>query len=181
MSAPRIVALEGVDAVGKSTHADHLADALCAAGVRAKAWHHPKPPGTLNSYARALYFALARARLVLHLPIAADRPAVIVADRWLWSTEVAAHVGSNDDHLALLTVARAEIRGLPDASTILLHAPQEEIERRLRERGESIDGVAAQQAEYWRLAEHLGWPAVATTLPRERVTARLVQIVRGWL
>ncbi len=62
-----------------------------------------------------------------------------------------------------------------------LHAPQEEIERRLRERGESIEGVAAQQAEYWRLAEHLGWPAVATTLPRERVTARLVQIVRGWL
>lgn len=182
MSAPRIVAIEGTDGCGKTTHAGWLADALCAAGVRAIAWHHP-PPSVRGvayeggPYSLALHYALERARFVERLPDVD----VVVADRWLWSTEVAAYVGSSDDHMALLNVARAEVRGLPEVSTILLHAPQEEIERRLRERGESTEGVAAQQAEYWRLAEHQGWPAVATTLPREQVTARLVGIVRGWL
>lgn len=177
MSAPRIVAIEGTDAVGKTTHAHHLALTLRREGMSAVPWEHRPADPELGPYARALHYALERARFVERLPDVD----VVVADRWLWSTEVAAQALGAGDAATLRNLARVERLKLPSAHVILLHAPQEEIERRLRARGESIDGVAAQQAEYWRLAEHQGWPAVATTLPREQVTARLVGIVRGWL
>lgn len=176
-----IVPLEGVDAVGKSTHVAHLALALRRLGLCALPWHHQPPPPQLGAYGRALHFALERAALVdVWIPATGAGTQVVVCDRWWPSTEVAVSLG-REPTMAGRSLVSAERWALPPAHVILLHAPQDEIERRLRARGESIDGVAAQQAEYIRLAEHQGWPAVATTLPREQVTERLVQIVRGWL
>ena len=186
MSAPRIVALEGVDASGKTTHTDHLALALRKAGVYALPWHHPKPPETCRTtYSRALWYALARAAFLENEahPSSHAEPPVWIVDRWSWSTIVdAMTVAPESDRTAmrLLYSAEMESKG-PTPLTILLTAPLAEIERRLIARGESTAGMRKVHGEYLRLAEWHGWPAVATSLPREQVTERLVGIVRGWL
>lgn len=187
MNAPRIVALEGVHAAGKTTHVHHLALALRKAGVYALPWHHPKPPVECRTpYSRALWYALSRAtfledeaRPASH---AEPRP-VWIADRWSWSTLADAECcTSSADGEAMRRLFDAEAVSRDRGPlTILLTAPMAEIERRLTARGESTAGMREVHGEYLRLAEHQGWPAVATTLPREQVTARLVGIVRGWL
>jgi thymidylate kinase len=188
MSPPRIVALEGVHASGKSTHVDHVALALRKAGVYALPWHHPKPPEQCRTpYSRALWYALARATFLettVPMHVSHDLPATVwIVDRWSWSTAVE---GACSPEFPFTEAARhmldAEGEALPQgALTILLTAPMAEIERRLTARGESTAGMREVHGEYLRLAEHHGWPAVATTLPREQVTERLVGIVRGWL
>jgi len=189
VSAPRIVALEGVHAAGKTTHTDHLALALRRAGVYAMPWHHPKPPETCRTpYSRALWYALARAAFLETTVVEAATtpdlpPPVWIVDRWSWSTIVdAMTVAPESDRTAmrLLYSAEMESKG-PTPLTILLTAPLAEIERRLVARGESTAGMREVHGEYLRLAEWHGWPAVATSLPREQVTERLVGIVRGWL
>jgi len=181
MSPPRIVALEGTDGCGKTTHAHHLALALRKAGVSASAWEHRPAPAGLGTYNRALHYALERATLASVGIEALGSPEVLVVDRWWPSNEVTGSLSIGGDYHALRALVTAERWALPSAYVILLHAPQAEIERRLAARGEPTDGVAEQQRAYIELAEHHGWPAVATTLSREQVTERLVGIVRGWL
>lgn len=189
MSAPRIVCLEGVHAAGKSTHTHHLALALRQSGVYALPWHHPAPPDRCRTpYSRALHYAAERAQFIENeacsVPTSdALPPPVWIVDRWSWSTLVDAEMMATwPDSDSMHQIYGAEVsRGHGSPLTILLTAPMVEIERRLVARGESTAGMREVHGEYLRLAEIYGWPAVATTLPREQVTARLVGIVRGWL
>lgn len=189
MSAPRIVVLEGVHAAGKTTHVHHLALELRKAGVYALSWTHPAPPAECRTpYSRALWYALARAQFIENEACSvatsvALPPPVWIVDRWTWSTLVDAGTTATwPDSDSMHQLYSAEVaRGHGSPLTILLTAPLPEIERRLVARGESTTGMREVHGEYLRLAEIYGWPAVATTLPREQVTARLVGIVRGWL
>lgn len=78
---PVIVAIEGADAVGKSTHVRAAVEHLRVQGINARAFHHAKPdegdPG-LDA------IAYMEQRMALVASLAPGD--VVVADRWFWST-----------------------------------------------------------------------------------------------
>jgi dTMP kinase len=100
--AARFIALEGIDGSGKSTHAELLADALEARGLRVTRTREPggtllgervrevvlsEPSGEIGGRAEAYLFAAARAELVervIRPSLAAGR--WVVADRFLDSS-----------------------------------------------------------------------------------------------
>ena len=186
-----LVALEGLDAVGKTRHVDALAAALNAAELDAIEWKHPKPPyhdlapGT--PWVQACWYAYQRAIFAQGYPILGDAYDVLVIDRWLWSTHVAARAVARDAaHHPLLTamlhLVAGECDALPPVHTILLTAPVDVIAARLRARPEEVpDNLARAQGHYVALAVAHGWPVVNTDRDAAEVTRDLVAIVRRLL
>lgn len=170
-----IVALEGMDGVGKTSHTRALCAALCASGVDARAWHHPHPPITTfaTPWLLGLWYATQRALWVSQLPDVS--PAVYVVDRWVWSSWT-----SSDEDLRAL--AHVESGCLPDVHTVLLTAPPHVIAARIEARGEppSADGEAVAK-RYSDLAVFGWWQEVDTDRDPREVTADLVRIAQVWL
>jgi len=162
-SEMKLIVIEGTDGSGKSHHTDALAASLVARGLRARAWHHHAPQSR-HPYAAALEYAQQRARM-LEWPDA-DRPEVVVADRWVESTVAVGWTldakTRKADRNALLRLATAERAILPAASlVVVLDAPDAELGRRLLTRGHPVTDVDRACREVYRDPSVLGpWGAV---------------------
>lgn len=182
-----LVSVEGCDGAGKSKHVGALAQALHDAGIVADTWEHDAPRDVVagDPWSVGLHYASQRARLARHIRKGySGSIEVLVIDRWLWSTHVAAHTTLRGPsvHGALLSLARAERFALPHEHTILLTAPVEVIAARLRARPEEVpDNLARAQGHYVALAVAHGWPVVNTDRDAAEVTRDLVAIVRRLL
>jgi thymidylate kinase len=172
----RLLILEGADATGTSTHARALAAALCAAGITARAFHHPHAPADATPWQRALHYATARAALVAALDHDAA-PAVVVCDRWHQSTEVEAYaIGRTAPDLAraLDRLTSAEQYALPQPVLVaVLHANPLTLNARMAARGETpthADGLRRWAYDYETIADL----RVSTDAPVADVTARLL-------
>lgn len=124
------IVIEGADGTGTTTHTDLLTLALRSCGVDAVAFHHARP-SLGNAWLDALDYARQRALLVASKPTA-----LVVADRWHWSTltEAAALASSSLDALH-----RAEWLRSPIAlATFILDAPDDVLDARITARGEEV-------------------------------------------
>lgn len=177
--------IEGCHATGTSTAADALAADLCARGIRAVSWHHPRHPDGAEGLARVTHYEAARRALrhMAHKHPRMDRlapPEVIVLDRGPWSGLVHARALEAADTRRLDSghhVAAAEIalwwQGLP---VVLLDASDATLDARLLLRGEDPAASHGERAQWRRLAAAEGWPVVSTDRPRADVAADLLAL-----
>lgn len=196
-----IIVLEGPDGAGKTEHARRLAGALSREGYAVIQWHHPAPEGdhARTLWTRALHYAYERSRLMGYVAqlearrpavaaygdiipqgvnwhgewLAGDRPRVVVADRWHWSTllvsiplEAEPDTQTTGASLRSLFTAERRAIGVPTV-TIHLTAPADAIVERLTARGEDVSRarVVENVIDYAQEAETRGWPTVDTTAP----------------
>jgi hypothetical protein len=177
----RILALEGPDGCGKSTHADRLAAALRAEGVDAVAFHHAKPV-TDDVVAAALDYARQRHEMVRN-----TTAAVIVADRWTPSTwclgsAMAALLKLEHRNLFGLTdLAHAEARWLPRCDGALLWAPDPVLDARLKARGTPANEMHRKLREAYAWWAGTAVPRFDTSRPADAVAAGLLAWARGVL
>lgn len=185
MTTPTI-ALEGPDGAGKTEHARRLANTLSERGYTVIEWHHPAPPAEFRGDPRAsaMHYAMERAKLRAYLArneyapwpkgvtvtmvAGNDRPRVVVADRWHWSTMVLAETldeSQDGTTYALRQLAKAERTacGNPTA-TLVLSAPVDALCDRLASRGEVVDRerVVETLVAYEAAAFERGWSIVDT-------------------
>ena len=161
-SEMKLIVIEGTDGSGKSHHTDALAASLVARGLRARAWHHHAPQSR-HPYAAALEYAQQRARM-LEWPDA-DRPEVVVADRWVESTVAVGWTldakTRRAERNALLRLATAERAILPAASLVVVLDAPDELDRRILTRGHPVTDVDRACREVYRDPSVLGpWGAV---------------------
>lgn len=182
--------IEGCHATGTSTAADALAADLCARGIRAVSWHHPRHPDGAEGLARVTHYEAARRALrhMAHKHPRMDRlapPEVIVLDRGPWSGLVHARALEAQDTRRLdsgHSVAAAELalwwEGLPVVMLDVLGpdgAPDDAtLDARLLLRGEDPRESHHERAQWRRLAATEGWPVVDTSGPREATGAALL-------
>lgn len=164
----RLIVLEGTDGAGTSTHADLLAAALRAVDLDAVAWHHTRP-ALGDPYLDALAYAQQRADLVTSRP-----RAILVADRWYWSTlteGLARGMGGLRD------LATAEAAWLPKPlASAVLDAPDAELDRRLTDRGETVTPLDHARRLAYRNVAHLFERHVDTSVPVAEVTQVLLEM-----
>lgn len=130
-----LLVLEGPDGVGKTRHVDRL-----AAVIGARAFHHRQPKRSPDAVAHALDYAAQRRDLIT----TAIDGEIIVADRWITSTDIlrmALPRGPESRALGrIVEMERALYRGddAPKAyrkRQAFLRAPAAVLDARLRERG----------------------------------------------
>lgn len=164
----RLIVIEGPDGSGHSTHADLLATALRAAGLDAESWHHTRPAKG-DPYLDALSYAQQRADLVVSAP-----RAIVVADRWYWSTLTE---GLARGQGGLRDLATAEAAWLPKPlASAVLDAPDAELGRRLTDRGETVEALDHARRLAYRRVSHLFERHVDTSVPVAEVTRVLLEM-----
>ena len=166
MNTARFITLEGGEGTGKSTQARLLGAALEARGISVLVTREPggtagaeairalllDPAQDWTPRAEALLFAAARAEHVAR----AIRPALaagqwVVCDRYIDSSRAyqGGAEGLEDD--ALMELHRIGSAGLLPDLTLMLEAPEAEVERRLRTRdGDAADRIGGRPLAYHR-------------------------------
>ena len=165
MSRGRFIVFEGGEGAGKSTQARLLADALRARGIDALQTREPGgTPGAeairqllldaegegWNARAEALLFAAARADHVARLiRPALERGAWVVCDRFLDSSRAYQGGGGGLDDADILALHRIGSEGLLPDLTLLIEAPDAQIEERLARRdGGENDRIGGREAAF---------------------------------
>lgn len=131
----KLIVIEGCDGTGTTSHADALAEGLNRQGYPARPYHHPPHRTGAGDWERSLHYARERAEMV-------SRPydGVWVCDRWYPSTQVLAHtVREESVRERMLALTELERGYLPvPLLTVVLDAPEEVLDARLRARGEAV-------------------------------------------
>jgi len=181
----RLVALEGIDGVGKSTLARAIARGLRARGLSVAVRREPSDPGlgrlaqsasVTDPWAGAVYFTLDRSLALPSLERDLAAHDVVVTDRSLFST--LAYQGSAlrpRERRRLAEMQRAVTRS-PDAVLLLDLDPREALQRLGRrspgrgplERLRTLERVAA---AYRGMARRHRWTVLDARLPREELVA----------
>ncbi|HUI04856.1 MAG TPA: dTMP kinase [Acidimicrobiales bacterium] len=156
MAAPgRLIALEGVDGCGKSTHAHGLADALgalCTAepgatalGARLRALVLDPELPAISPRAEALLMAADRAEHVAEVVSPAlDAGRWVVADRFSASTLAYQGYGRRLDLTVLGALVAWAAAGVTPDLTVLLDVPLDVARRRLgAQRADRLEGLGA--------------------------------------
>lgn len=175
----KLIAVDGNHGSGKSHHVRALAANLRKHGVRASAWQH-RAPAVTDPYGAALDFAAQRHLYVTNPLYAANE--VRVTDRWVLSTAAVARTLPGDTHLplALDALVDAERYALPRPwLTLVLDAPDAELDARIRARGAEVSDVDRACREVYRNAAVLRmWGAVwvNTDRPVEGVEADVLTL-----
>lgn len=161
---PIIIAIEGPDGVGKTTHVKNAVEHLRAYGIAARAFHHTRPHADCIVLAARGY---AWQRSIL-LDGMRDSD-VVIANRWYWSTYAAsASVPDDQTEDALIDIARAERDSQPGhcrIETIVLDAPSDVLDARLSARGEMLPDDREYIRRYYRDATISRRMRVDTTTP----------------
>ncbi|HTM94375.1 MAG TPA: dTMP kinase [Croceibacterium sp.] len=165
MTGARFIALEGGEGVGKSTQAKLLAADLERRGIAVELTREPggtpgaeairalllDPPGDgWTAEAEALLFAAARADHVARR----IRPALaagkwVVCDRFLDSTRAYQGGGGGLEDADILGLHDLGSQGLLPDLTLVIVAPQDEVNERLATRdGGASDAIGGREAEY---------------------------------
>ena len=200
MGAPgRLIALEGVDGCGKSTHAHRLADALgalCTAepgatalGTRLRALVLDPDLPAVSPRAEALLMAADRAEHVAEVVAPAlDAGRWVVADRFSGSTLAYQGYGRGLDLDALGRLVAWAAAGISPDLTVLLDVPLDVARRRLgAQRADRLESLGADfhervRAGYlelaaadptWVVVDGTGDEDDVAALVRGAVTARL--------
>jgi dTMP kinase len=165
MTRGRFIAFEGGEGAGKSTQARLLAETLGGRGLEVVTTREPGgTPGAeairrllldtqgegWSAEAEALLFAAARADHVARLiRPAIERGAWVICDRFLDSSRAYQGGGGGLDDADILALHRIGSDGLLPDLTLLIEAPDEQIEDRLarRDSGES-DRIGGREAEF---------------------------------
>lgn len=175
--SPRFLLLEGGHGAGTSTHADALAAALCARGIDAVAWHHPRHPDGAEGLARVVHYERSRV-WTRDWRDPREMHAVYVLDRGPWSGLAYARSLEAADVRRLDSghnVAAMELAlWWMDTPVVMLDALDATLDARLLLRGEDPAASHGERAQWRRLAAAEGWPVVATDGDRDGVTAALV-------
>jgi len=167
MARGRFIAFEGGEGAGKSTQSRLLAETLRERGLEVVVTREPGgTPGAeairdllldpdsegWNARAEALLFAAARADHVARLiRPALERGAWVVCDRFLDSSRAYQGGGSGLVDADILALHRIGSDGLLPDLTLLMEAPDGEIEARLARRdGGETDRIGGREAEFHR-------------------------------
>jgi len=130
----RLIVLEGCDGTGTSTNAKKLGEALQREGYKTLVYHHPPHRPGAGDWERSLHYARERAEMVTRT---AD-DTVVVADRWVYSTDAIAMTLDGDVRGRLLALTALERMFLSSPIlVVLLDAPDAVLDERLTARGES--------------------------------------------
>ena len=130
-----LIVLEGCDGTGTSTNAKKLGEALQREGYKTLVYHHPphRPGG--GDWERSLHYARERAEMATRT---AD-DTVVVADRWVYSTDAIAMTLDGDVRGRLLALTALERMFLSSPIlVVLLDASDAVLDERLTARGESL-------------------------------------------
>lgn len=205
MRRGEFIAFEGIDGSGKSTQSQILADRIRQLGRTVVLTREPggtpigeairgllfdRSLGTFEPRTEALLHSAARAQHVAELIAPAlDRGEVVITDRFTDST-LAYQGGGN--HLSLVDLeaiqAFAIADTVPDLRILIDVPPETGLERRLANVStvNRIDeaGLAyhSRVAETFRLLANVHperWCVIDGSLPREDVTARMLECVRN--
>ena len=165
MARGRFIAFEGGEGAGKSTQSRLLAETLREHGLEVVTTREPGgTPGAeairqllldvdgegWNARAEALLFAAARADHVARLiRPALERGAWVVCDRFLDSSRAYQGGGGGLDDADILALHRIGSEGLLPDLTLLIEAPDAQIEERLARRdGGENDRIGGREAAY---------------------------------
>ena len=165
MARGRFIAFEGGEGAGKSTQSRLLAETLRERGLEVVTTREPgatRGAETIrellldsegegwNARAEALLFAAARADHVARLiRPALERGAWVVCDRFLDSSRAYQGGGGGLDDADILALHRIGSDGLLPDLTLLIEAPDAEIEARLARRdGGENDRIGGREAEF---------------------------------
>jgi len=179
----RLISLEGIDGVGKTTQTERLGLYLRACGLRVLVTHEPggtelgealrevvlgRRLGTVAPAAELFLDSAARAEHVAKV----IRPAlaegrVVVCDRYTLSTLAYQGYGRGLDLAELEAVNRLATGGLEPDLTLLLDMPAREALRRLVTAGRKADRLEAEGSEFLETVRR-GYLTLARQFP-ERV------------
>ena len=165
MARGRFIAFEGGEGAGKSTQSRLLAETLREYGLEVVTTREPGgTPGAeairqllldaegegWNARAEALLFAAARADHVARLiRPALERGAWVVCDRFLDSSRAYQGGGGGLDDADILALHRIGSEGLLPDLTLLIEAPDAQIEERLARRdGGENDRIGGREAAF---------------------------------
>lgn len=165
MARGRFIAFEGGEGAGKSTQSRLLAETLREHGLEVVTTREPGgTPGAeairqllldaegegWNARAEALLFAAARADHVARLiRPALERGAWVVCDRFLDSSRAYQGGGGGLDDADILALHRIGSEGLLPDLTLLIEAPDAQIEERLARRdGGENDRIGGREAAF---------------------------------
>ena len=165
MARGRFIAFEGGEGAGKSTQSRLLAETLREHGLEVVTTREPGgTPGAeairqllldaegegWNARAEALLFAAARADHVARLiRPALERGAWVVCDRFLDSSRAYQGGGGGLDDADILALHRIGSESLLPDLTLLIEAPDAQIEERLARRdGGENDRIGGREAEF---------------------------------
>ena len=165
MARGRFIAFEGGEGAGKSTQSRLLAETLRGHGLEVVTTREPGgTPGAeairqllldaegegWNARAEALLFAAARADHVARLiRPALERGAWVVCDRFLDSSRAYQGGGGGLDDADILALHRIGSEGLLPDLTLLIEAPDAQIEERLARRdGGENDRIGGREAAF---------------------------------
>ena len=165
MARGRFIAFEGGEGAGKSTQSRLLAETLRGYGLEVVTTREPGgTPGAeairqllldaegegWNARAEALLFAAARADHVARLiRPALERGAWVVCDRFLDSSRAYQGGGGGLDDADILALHRIGSEGLLPDLTLLIEAPDAQIEERLARRdGGENDRIGGREAAF---------------------------------
>lgn len=153
------VIVEGVDCSGKTTLCKQIVDELVDLKVNVEFYHH----GPLRASVEQEYYEPL-------LPTCLY-PTVLVADRWHLGEMVYGPLyrGGSEMSEEELEAIESELSSL-GAKKILLDPPQEEVIRRMKERGEDFlkqEDLSKARIEYQTLARRFGYDAMRYTFDHD--------------
>lgn len=131
----KLIILEGCDGTGTTTHAEKLGYALQREGHPVWIYRHPPHRPGAGDWERSLHYARERAEMVSRT----EDDTVVIADRWVHSTEAIAMILASEVRGRLLALTALERGFLPSPIlTVLLNAPDAVLDERLTARGEYL-------------------------------------------
>ena len=180
----KLIAVDGNHGSGKSHHVSALVAALVARGIHARAFHHAPPPmdRPRDPWSVALHYAACRAAWWQAVQEGHEEADVVVADRWVLSTDAIALARPSYDTTAYamvrLALVEAGILPTPDL-VVVLDASDTTLNARILARGVEVTDTDRACREVYRNAAVLRvWAAVRvdTDRPVEVVEAEVLAL-----